>query len=164
ESALKTQVAELEDAALRSQVAALVPAGNVDPVGAISALAQLMMLDRQMVAARQVGAGDARRLVDLSITAAGVIQQRGNALLQSGAQLSVRQSVQLLSALTDATYGAGLLGERERAASSDALRDLLATPKQPRQDFTERLQASERAVEWAQSNAVLAFAEVWAPW
>ncbi|HVO23799.1 MAG TPA: PEP/pyruvate-binding domain-containing protein, partial [Candidatus Margulisiibacteriota bacterium] len=61
-------------------------------------------------------------------------------------------------------YGTGLLGERERTASIDALHDLLAAPKQSRQEFTAKLQAAERAVEWAQSNAVLAFAEVWAQW
>ena len=164
ESALKTQVAEVQDAALRSQLAALVPAASADPVEAISSLAQLMVLDRQTVAARKVSAADARRLVDLNITAAGVIQQRGNTLLQGGTSLSVKQYLQLLSALTDATYGTGLLGERERTASVDALHDLLAAPKQSRQEFTAKLQAAERAVEWAQTNAVLAFAEVWAPW
>ena len=164
ESALKTQVDEVQDAALRSQVAALVPAATADPVEAISSLAQLMVLDRQTVAARKASAADARRLVDLNITAAGVIQQRGNTLLQSGTGLSVKQYLQLLSALTDATYGAGLLGERERTASIDALHDLLAAPQQSRHEFTAKLQAAERAVEWAQTNAVLAFAEVWAPW
>jgi hypothetical protein len=164
ERALRTQVAEVQDAALRSQVAALVPAANADPVEAIASLAQLMVLDRQTVAARKASAADARRLVDLNITAAGVIQQRGNTLLQSDTALSVKQYLQLLSALTDATYGTGLLGERERTASIDALHDLLAAAKQSRREFAAKLQATERAVEWAQSNAVLAFAEVWAPW
>jgi hypothetical protein len=164
ESALRTQVAEVQDAALRSHLAALVPAASADPVAAITSLAQLMVLDRQTVAARQASAADARRLVDLTITAAGVIQQRGNALLHSATSLSVKQYLQLLSALTDATYGTGLLGERERTASIDALHDLLAAPKQARREFTAQLQAAERAVEWAQSNAVLAFAEVWGPW
>jgi hypothetical protein len=164
ESALKTQVAEVQDAALRSQLAALLPAASADAVAAISSLAQLMVLDRQTVGARKASAADARRLVDLNITAAGVIQQRGNTLLQGGTSLSVTQYLQLLSALTDATYGTGLLGERERTASIDALHDLLAAPQQSRQEFTAKLRAAERAVEWAQTNAVLAFAEVWAPW
>jgi hypothetical protein len=163
-SALATQVAEVQDAALRSQLAAFVPAANADPIEVISSLAQLMVLDRQTVAARRASAANARRLVDLNITAAGVILQRGNALLQSGAGLSVKQYLQLLSALTDGTYGTGLLGERERTASIDALHDLLAAPQQSPQEFTAKLQAAERAVEWAQSNAMVAFAEVWAPW
>ena len=164
EGALTTQVAEVQDAALRSQLSTLVPAPGVDPVNAVSSLGRLMVLDRQTVAARTASAPDARRLVDLNVTAAGVIQQRSNNLLQGGTGLSVKQYLQLLSALTDATYGTGLLGERERTASVDALHDLLAAPKPSRQEFTAKLQAAERAVEWAQSNAVVAFAEVWAQW
>src|SRR5205823_6061152 len=61
-------------------------------------------------------------------------------------------------------YGAGLLGEREREAAGAALRDLMSAPRQSRRNFTAKLREAERVVEWAQSNAVLAFAEVWAPW
>lgn len=164
ESALKTQVAEIQDDALRAQVTALVPAANSESVEAISSLGKLMVLDRQTVAARKASPADARRLVDLNITAAGVIQQRGNGLLQGGAGLTVKQYLQLLGALTDATYGTGLLGDREREASLSALRELTTAPQLSRQDFTQKLKDAERAVEWAQSNAVLGFAEVWAPW
>jgi Pyruvate phosphate dikinase, AMP/ATP-binding domain len=164
ESELTSQVAEIGDVSLRGRLAALVPAGDPDPVRAISSLAQLMVLDRETVAARTASAADARRLVDLNVTATGVIQQRGNALLQSATGLSVGQSLQLLSALTDATYGTGLLGRREREAAAGALRGLLGAAKQPRREFAAQLAAAERAVEWAQSNALLAFAEVWAPW
>jgi pyruvate phosphate dikinase-like enzyme len=164
EIALAAQVAEIEDAALRGQLSALIPAANADAVDAIASLAQLMVLSRETVAAGHARPADSRRLVDLNITAAGVIQQRGNALLEGTTSLSVRQHLRLLSALTEATYGTGLLGDRERAASLNALRDLLAAPKQSRQDFVQRLKEAERAVEWAQGNAALAFAEVWAPW
>jgi len=164
ESALATQVGEVEDEALRSKLLGLLPAANTDPVAAISSLAALMVLDRQTVAGRQASPADARRLVDLNVTAAGVIQKRGNALLQGGAAPSVKQLVQMLMALTDATYGAGLLGEREREASVGVLGELLAAPKQSRQNFARKLQQAERAVEWAQNNATLSFAEVWAPW
>jgi hypothetical protein len=116
------------------------------------------------VAARKASSGDARRLIDLNITAAGVIQQRGNSLLERGSKLSVRQYLQLLQALSDATFGVGLLGEREREAADGALRDLASTSQQSRGQLTTKLAYAERAVEWAQANAVLAFAEVWAPW
>jgi hypothetical protein len=76
----------------------------------------------------------------------------------------VKQSLQLLAALTDATYGSGLLGARERAAAVKTLRDMIAAPKHAREDFTRNLEDAKRVVEWAQSNAVLAFAEVEAPW
>jgi hypothetical protein len=164
ESALKSQVTPLEDNALRSRLAALLPAPNANPVDAISSLARLMVLARRTVAGRRVSPGDARRLIDLNITAAGVIQQRGNSLLERGSKLSVRQYLQLLQALSDATFGVGLLGEREREAADGALRDLASTSQQSRGQLTTKLAYAERAVEWAQANAVLAFAEVWAPW
>src|SRR5438034_389894 len=164
EGAFKSQVAQIEDEALRSQLTVRLPAPNADRVDAISSLASLMVLARQTVAGRKTAPGDARRLIDLDITLAGLIQNRGNALLESGAGLPAKRHLQLLSALTDATYGAGLLGEREREAAGAALRDLMSAPRQSRRNFTAKLREAERVVEWAQSDAVLAFAEVWAPW
>ena len=164
EGELKSQVANIEDAALRSQLTALLPAPSADPVDAISSLGQVMVLARQRVAARKASPRDARRLIDLNITTAGVIQQRGNALMEGNSKLSVKRYLQLLNGLTDATYGVGLLGNREHEAATAALRTLTSASQQSRQNFTLKLTAAERAVEWAQANAVLAFAEVWAPW
>jgi hypothetical protein len=162
-NALKTLVARIEDERLRSQLTTLLPVTDGEPVAAISSLAQLMVLARRTAGAHQGSPADARRLIDLAITVGGVIQQRGNALLESHTGLSTKQHLQLLSALTDAAYGAGLLGEREREAATTVLRDLMSA-SHSRQDFTLKLKEAERVVEWAQSNAVLAFAEVWAAW
>ena len=164
ERVLTRQIVEIQDQALRAQLSALVPQSGADPVAAISSLGQLMVIGRQAVATRTVAPADARRLIDLNVTAAGVIQQRGNALLQGNQGLSVKQYLQLLVALTDATYGTGLLGNRERDASSGALRALLANPEQTRKTVMRTLDQAARAVGWAQENAVLAFAEVWGPW
>ena len=141
ESALAAQVGEIQDAALRSQLSASIPAPQADPVDAISSLAQLMVFCRRTVAAHKASAADSRRLVDLDITAAGVIQQRGSALLDSSPSLTVGQHLRLLSALTDATYATGLLGEREHEAAVAALRALMAGTQTSRADFTEKLEA-----------------------
>jgi hypothetical protein len=164
EGELKNQVANLEDAALRSQLTALLPSPNSDAVDALSSLGQLMVLARERVATRKVSPRDARRVIDLNITTAAVIQQRGNALLEGHTNLSAKRYLQLLNGLTDATYGVGLLGNREHEAATAALRDLESASQQSREYFTSRLTAAERVVEWAQANAVVAFAEVWAPW
>src|SRR5439155_23826315 len=131
------------------------PAPNADRADAISSLASLMVLARQTVAGRKTAPGDARRLIDLDILVAGLIQNRATALLESGAGLSAKRCLQLLSALADATYGTGLLGEREREAAGAALRELMSAPRQSRRNFTATLRQAERAVEWAQNNAVL---------
>jgi hypothetical protein len=164
DGALHNQVADVQDAALRAQLSALVPPANADPVDAIVSLGRLMVLARQSVAARTVAPADSRRLVDLAITAAADVQRRGGALVERDGSLTVKQNLQLLSALTDATYGVGLLSGREREAAQAALGELLAEPTQSRAAFVERLETAERVVEWAQANATLAFAEVLPPW
>src|SRR5215831_20630372 len=108
-----------------------------------------MVQARQDVAAHTVAAADARRLIDADITAAAAIQRRGSALLEDASGLTAGQYLQLLSALTDATYGAGLLTERERTAAGEALHDLRATSTSSRAAFQEKL-ARARVVEWAQ--------------
>src|SRR5215470_11041322 len=164
ESALARQVAALEDGKVRTTLAPLVPTAATAKGDAISSLAQLMIQARQDVAAHTVSATDARRLVDADITAAAAIQRRGSALLEDASGLTAGQYLKLLSALTDATYGAGLLTERERTAAGEALHDLRATSTSSRAAFQEKLARATRVVEWAQANAVLAFAEVWTPW
>ena len=164
ERALQGQVAEIQDAALRAQLAALLPAESAAPVEAVAALGRLMALSRQTVAGRAVSPGDARRLIDLNVAAAVELQRRASPLVGTGTSLTVRQNLELLVAFTDATYGVGLLNARERDAAGAALRDLLASPTQSRAAFKDKLQEAERVVEWAQSNAMLAFAEVLPPW
>ena len=164
ETALRAQVAEIQDAALRGQLTALLPAEAGDPVDAITALGRLMVLARQRVAGHQLAAADARRLIDLNITAAADLQRRGAALLESSTALTAAQGVRLLAALTDATYGVGLLAGRERDAAAAILADLLAHPEQTRAAFVDKLKEAERVVEWAQANATLAFAEVMPAW
>jgi hypothetical protein len=144
ERALTPLVAQIQDEAVRNRLKALIPAPTADPVDAITSLAQLMVLARQTVAARTAAPADARRLIDLDIAAAQVIQSRGSKLLDGSATLTAKQYGQLLAALTDATYGVGLLSERERAAAEEALRDLLATPTQNREEFARQLKQAER--------------------
>jgi hypothetical protein len=164
ERALQPLLADIEDPTLRERFTALVPGPQTDPVAAMSSLAQIMLLARQTVAASGTSPADARRLIDVDIAAAQVLQSRGTQLLEDGGALSVQQALGLLAALTDATYGVGLLGERERAAAVETLQTMRATQQQPRQEILRRLKHAGRVVQWAQDNATLAFAEVWAPW
>ena len=164
ERGLAGQVHGIQDAALGKEVYALVPAANADPVDAMVSLGKLMVLARQRVAARSTSPADARRLIDIDITAAAALQVRGSGLLSTGATLTAEQYLRLLGALTDATYGVGLLAGRERDAAEAALHDLLSARSQSRADFNEKLEEAQRVVEWAQANATLAFAEVMPAW
>jgi hypothetical protein len=164
ERALAGQVHGIENAQLRDELHTLLPAANTDPIDAIAALAQLMVLARQRVAAGGESPADARRLIDLDVTASADLQRRGSALLDTRAVLTARKGVRLLAALTDAAYGVGLLTAREREAAAGHLRALASTAKPARAVFTAELKDAERVVEWAQGNVALAFAEVATPW
>src|SRR5262249_10519384 len=121
ESGLARQVGEAQGAAPRTQLAAPGPAAAPPKVDAVPSVGPPL----RAAAARAVRPADARRLADADITPAGAIQRRGSALLDDkAAGLTAAQHVQLLDALTDATYGAGLLTERERAAADNVLHDL----------------------------------------
>jgi hypothetical protein len=163
ETALAPQVQAITDKTVRDQMTALLPTPATPAVEAIVALGTMMANCRTAIADRKVGPGDARRLVDLDITAAQVLQQRGSTLLTTPGT-TAKDHVQVLHALTDAAYGAGLLNPREHDAATTALKSLATDDKPDRGEFGRRLTEAKRVVEWAQGNAELAFAEVMAPW
>jgi hypothetical protein len=164
ESALRAQLPGIENADVRAALEQRVPAEGAEPAASIAALAGLMRFARQTVEAKQVSPADRRRLIDLAITAAAVIQQRGMALLESGEAMSARQHLDLLVALTYAAYGGGLLTEREREAATASLQALLTGPSPTREELQQRLAEAARVIEWAQRTTLYAFEEVQQPW
>jgi hypothetical protein len=164
ESALNPQLAEIKKPDLRSELESLMPAGQADPLTAIASLSDIMTLGRRSVAERAVSPDDARRLIDLNVTAAAVIQSRGSAYLDSGKLQTVKQHLQLLAALTNASYGVGLLSERERRAALANLQTALDKSGMNQIEFMQVLERVNRVVEWAHTGALLAFAEVWPEW
>ena len=164
QSALQPELNAIEDKTLAKRLAALLPAMDSGPVSTIDALGELMMDSRRSIAAKKVKPSDARQLIDLNVTAAAVIQSRGGRLLDAGGPKTVEQALVLLKALTNASYGVGLLSERERQAVAGDTDRLLGQATWSRPIFLDRLKKFERVVEWAHNSALAAFAEVWAPW
>jgi hypothetical protein len=164
ESALRSQLPEIEDAGLRGELEALVPAADAEPIESIAGLAELMATARRKVESKAGSAADRRRLVDLAITAAAVIQQRGAALIDGKDGLTARQHVELLISLSNAAYGGGLLMERERESAVGDLKLLLADGKLTRDGLKDYLARAARVVEWAQLTTLYAFEEVRLPW
>ena len=125
---------------------------------------QLMVLARQTVAARATSP-PTRAASSTSTSPPPPRSSVAAARCSTTRQASPRSSTSSSSrALTDATYGAGLSPSASATRPTTRSRDLLATPKPTRADLQRKLTQAERVVEWAQANATLAFAEVWAPW
>jgi len=165
ESALRTQLSELADPKLKAQLGGMLPGEGTEPVAAMTALGRFMKTCREMVAGRTVQVADARRLIDLDITAGAVMQKRGAALLAGDkGGLTVHQNLELLAALTDAAYGAGQLVRRELESARKTLDGLTKMSNPERGDFQKELRQAGRVVEWAQANAILPYAEVWPQW
>lgn len=164
EGALGPQLGEIDDPALRQRLEGLLPTQGADPVAKIMALGALMAASRDAVAGGSEAPADRRRLVDLNVTAAAVIQSVGSQLLDDGGPTTVGDHLRLLQGLTDAAYGTGLLTRRERDAAAGVLVQMLARDATDREVFRRDLQKVERTVEWAHNGAALAFGPVWAPW
>jgi hypothetical protein len=164
EEAIEPQLAEIENQALRETLQAYLAGAKDDPIEAVEALGDMMAASRSAVAEKAVSPADAVRLVDLNVMSAVVLQSRGSRLLDSGELQTVEQHLRLMEALTDASYGVGLLSARERDAASANLVQALDSPTIERTELLRRLAIAERSVEWAQTGAFLAFSEVWAQW
>ncbi len=163
ESALAPQVQAITDPDVRDQMTRLLPTAATTPIEAIEAIGTMMANARRAALTRRIAPADMRRLVDLDITAAQVLQQRVSTLL-ADPNVTAKQHVQMLRALTDAAYGAGLLNAREHDSATAALRELAAKDEPERVEFARRLRAAQRVTEWAQGNTELAFAEVMDAW
>ena len=163
ESVLRAQLAALDDKTLSAELAAAVPGPKTDPVDAMVALAGVMGKARRTVAGRKASPADTRRLVDVAITSAALLQSRGSAWLELKGQ-SGAQHLRVLGALVEAAYGSGLLAEREHAEAAGTIDGLVRAGKLSQADLAAGMRRVERVVEWAQQSAVGAFAEVWAPW
>src|SRR5262245_9329282 len=81
EGVLRTQLAGLDDKSLAAELSAKLPSATSDPIDAMAGLASIMGRARGAVAARKASPADDRRLVDVAITAAALIQRRGSAWL-----------------------------------------------------------------------------------
>ncbi len=163
DSALRAQIATLDDPTLRTQLTGMLPGDRADPVDAIEGLAAVMVRARQQVASRRASPSDDRRLVDVDVTAAALLQARGSEWLAAKGE-SAKRHARVLGALAQAAYGAGLLTERERAEAAHAVEDLTRNASMSRADLANGVKRIERVVDWSQQSATVAFAEVWAPW
>ena len=164
EKALQAQLKEIASEPTRSGLLALLDADADEPLARIRGLANLMRAARRNVEGKRGSAADRRRQIDAAITAATLLQQRADRLLATEPPPSIPQQVELLRALADGAYGAGLLAERERAAALANLDSLRGVASLDAAAQDRAIQAAERVAEWAQTGVLYAFAEVRPAW
>ena len=164
ETILKPQINTISSTTIKEQLKKMVLHKTDTPGRNIVRLAKLMVLARHAVAAKQVTPADARRLVGINVTAVAVIQSLGGKLMDNGGPDTVREYLQFLQALANATYGTGLISERERKAISADFDLLLARESWSCKDFADGLKPAARVIEWSHAGAQLAFGEVWPSW
>ncbi len=164
ESILGPQIDALSEASIKGLLKNLINHKTTDPVKKITSMAELMVLSRHTVAGGESTPSDQRKLVGINVTTAAVIQSLGSGFMDKGGPKTVRQSLELLRALANATYGTGLISERERKAVSEDFDAMLAQHNWNRVEFTTTLKQAQRVIEWSHAGAVLAFGEVWPAW
>lgn len=164
DSVLVPQIKGIQDESVRESLQESLPAEGAGPIESIEGMGQIMMKARQAVGEAKVSTADRRRLIDLSVTASAVIQKEGSDLLASNEPITVRQDLELLAALCDAAYGAGLLNKREWKAATENLREAADESSLTREELQQTVRRAKRVVEWAQTGVMLAFEEVRAPW
>ncbi|MEA2115046.1 MAG: PEP/pyruvate-binding domain-containing protein [Thermodesulfobacteriota bacterium] len=164
ESILGPQIDALSDAAVKELLEKLINHKTDDPVKIITTMAELMVLSRHAVANKEVTPPDSRKLFGINVTGAAVIQSLGSKLMDEGGPETVRQSLQLLRALANATYGTGLISERERKAITENFDVMLAKKNWNREEFTANLKQVQQVIEWSHAGALLGFGEVWPAW
>jgi hypothetical protein len=164
ESILKPQIDSLSGKGAKDLLNVLVSKKDNDPVNKITSMAELMVLSRLAVAGKEVAASDRRKLVGINVTGAAVIQSLGSKLMDNGGPKTVKGYLQLLRGLANATYGTGLISDRERMAITADFDTLLAQKNWNRKDFSAQLKQVQRVIEWGHAGTVLAFGEVWPPW
>jgi len=164
ESIIGPQIEALDDPAIKALLHNFVNPKTSDPVKKITSLAELMVLARHEVAGKDASASDKRKLVGINVTAAAVIHSIGSKYMDAGGPKTLRKSLQLLRSLANATYGTGLISERERKAISDDFDTILKKNTWNRADLMAELKLVQRAIEWAHAGALFAFGEVWPAW
>lgn len=140
------------------------PAG----ISRAGALGKLVAACRSAVAPGNIAPEQAVRLVNLAVAANGVLTAEALAMTQEKStgksRHTVRETLELMEALADGGYGAGLISSREHAEAQRIFGELLARESLTVGDFSRGLDRAGRLVEWAQSTIRGEFGDVLGAW
>ena len=159
-----SEIAGLDDGQTRVSLTRMLQSIDLaDPLSMATSLGKLLVESRSAVTQKSLTSRDSRRLIDISIMAAHLVHNSCARLIDEGLPLTLRQHIMILAALTDASYGVGLLSRREHASSREKLVRMLDTKQIPLEGLNEFLQA-DRTVEWALNTIRFSFAEAMEVW
>ncbi len=129
------------------------------------ALGALAAACRDTVAARALPASQAIDVVDLAVAANALLTAQAMEMTsQTGRRATARETLQLMSALADGAYGAGLISRREHEEATRLLTQLASKESIPMAEMRAAMDRAGRVAEWAQASIRTAFADVWPAW
>lgn len=127
-------------------------------------LGKLVVECRKAVSTGNLTPEEAVNVVDLAVAANGVLTAEALGLTEEKKPRSARETLELMQALADGGYGAGLISSREHNEAQRIFGELLARDSLPAGDMAQGLERAMRVVEWAQSSIRGVFGDVWAAW
>jgi len=164
EQILRGEIAAIDDEKTRVRLAQILQNNDgADPLGTVSSLGTLLVECRSAVIQRSLRPTDCRRLIDISIMVAQLLHNASARLIDENHPFTLRQHFLILAALTDASYGTGLLSGREHAAARERLLQILDTKAISLEELSQFLR-TDRTVEWALNTVRFSFAEAMEVW
>ncbi len=164
EQILYSEMDAISDGQTRARLTQIVRSIDpADPIAIISFLGKLLVESRSTVAKKSLIPADSRRLVDISIIAATLVHNHVSRLISDRRSMTIRQHIMIMEALTDASYGTGLLSEREHASSRKRLRYSLDKKVMSPEELSRFLRA-DHTIDWALNTIRCSFAESMDAW
>jgi hypothetical protein len=164
QSQLKGYLTDISDPGIKDLVKNILNIPKNAPLRLLQNLADLVVVTRKTVAAKEIKPEEAVNLINLNVSANLLILMTTNRLMELDRDWSVRELIDILKDTLAGSYGAGLMSHREYETGILTLNKLQNKKDLTLGDANRSLNRAGLAVEWAQASIRTAFSDVWEPW
>ncbi len=164
QSQLKGYLQNISDNGIKDLIRNILEIPRNAPLRLLHSLADLVVVSRETVAAKEIKPEEAVRLINLNVSANLLILMTANRLMELNREWTISEMIDILKDMLAGSYGAGLMSHREYETGISSFNHLLGKKDLTLGDAYRLLNRSNLAVEWAQASIRTAFSEVWDPW
>ena len=164
QSQLKGYLKGISDKGIQDLIRNILDIPKNAPLRLLHSLADLVVVSRETVAAKEIKPEEAVTLINLNVSANLLLFMTANRLMALDRDWTARELVHILKDMLAGSYGAGLMSHREYESGISALNKLLNKKDLTLGDANRTLNRANLAVEWAQASIRTAFSDVWEPW